>query len=245
MRLDRQAGPGLLVSVRDTAEAREACAGGADWIDLKEPTAGALGPVDLATAHEVAGEFGDQIPLSAALGELEQWTAGASTGLLNVPHIGYVKLGLAGLGRQAGWSSLWREADQQVAASGKKLVAVAYADWQQVDAPLPEEVIQVAERSSAQCLLIDTCDKQSSGTLQQWGTGELVRIVSHARQRRLSVVLAGKLQSEELAELPLHAIDLVAVRGAVCRGNRAGFVDHRLVSQFKQQTLHCCRAANC
>ena len=35
--------PKLLVSVRDVAEAEAALAGGADWIDLKEPVGGAAG----------------------------------------------------------------------------------------------------------------------------------------------------------------------------------------------------------
>ncbi len=45
----------LLVSVRSVDEARLAAAAGADFIDLKEPSAGALGALPLATVRAVVG----------------------------------------------------------------------------------------------------------------------------------------------------------------------------------------------
>ncbi|MEX0885938.1 MAG: (5-formylfuran-3-yl)methyl phosphate synthase, partial [Phycisphaeraceae bacterium] len=45
--------PGLLVSVRNVAEARAAMAGGADVIDIKEPAAGALGAASPTTIQQV------------------------------------------------------------------------------------------------------------------------------------------------------------------------------------------------
>ncbi|MES1213307.1 MAG: (5-formylfuran-3-yl)methyl phosphate synthase, partial [Singulisphaera sp.] len=47
---------GLLVSVRDANEARDALLGGADLIDLKEPTRGSLGRVDSAMIGEVVAQ---------------------------------------------------------------------------------------------------------------------------------------------------------------------------------------------
>ena len=47
--------PGLLVSVRSGAEAEAALAGGADLIDVKEPTRGALGRADGAEQLFVGG----------------------------------------------------------------------------------------------------------------------------------------------------------------------------------------------
>lgn len=43
----------FLVSVRDVAEAREALRAGVDFIDLKEPAAGALGGLELPVIREV------------------------------------------------------------------------------------------------------------------------------------------------------------------------------------------------
>ena len=43
----------MLVSVRDVAEAQEALRAGVDFIDLKEPAAGALGGLALPVIREV------------------------------------------------------------------------------------------------------------------------------------------------------------------------------------------------
>jgi uncharacterized protein (UPF0264 family) len=55
--------PRLLVSVRDAAEAVEALAGGADWIDLKEPQRGPLGAVDAVTARDVVHVVAGRVPV--------------------------------------------------------------------------------------------------------------------------------------------------------------------------------------
>ena len=63
-----RARPRLLVSVRDADEAEEALAGGADWIDLKEPLDGPLGAVSTARAREVVQCVTGRAPTSAAAG---------------------------------------------------------------------------------------------------------------------------------------------------------------------------------
>jgi len=66
-------GPKLLVSVRDAAEARAALVGGADLIDVKEPSRGSLGRAEADTIAAVAHAVGGRTPVSAALGELRDW----------------------------------------------------------------------------------------------------------------------------------------------------------------------------
>lgn len=65
--------PRLLVSVKNLPEAEAAVAGGADWIDLKQPSQGPLGPVDVGTGITVAERFSAHYPVSAAGGELLDW----------------------------------------------------------------------------------------------------------------------------------------------------------------------------
>ena len=50
----RRTPPKLLVSVRTIEEARAALAGGADIIDIKEPTRGSLGRADEAVLTSIA-----------------------------------------------------------------------------------------------------------------------------------------------------------------------------------------------
>jgi uncharacterized protein (UPF0264 family) len=63
---------GLLVSVRDAAEALEALEGGATLIDVKEPSRGALGRADDQVIRDVIEAVGGRVPVSAALGELAE-----------------------------------------------------------------------------------------------------------------------------------------------------------------------------
>jgi uncharacterized protein (UPF0264 family) len=84
--------PGLLVSVRSAEEAAAALAGGADLIDVKEPSRGSLGRADDATIAAVVRTVGGQRPVSAALGELRDHPSPCA-----VPGLAYLKWGLAGL----------------------------------------------------------------------------------------------------------------------------------------------------
>ena len=61
---------GLLVSVRDPAEARDALAGGAAIIDVKEPFAGPLGAASTETIGAIAAVVGRKAPWTLACGEL-------------------------------------------------------------------------------------------------------------------------------------------------------------------------------
>ena len=60
----------LLVSVVSAAEARQALAGGADIIDVKDPGEGALGAPSPRVLSEVVQVVGGAVPVSVALGDL-------------------------------------------------------------------------------------------------------------------------------------------------------------------------------
>src|SRR5947209_7656121 len=91
---------GLLVSVRNAAEAVRALEGGAALIDVKEPLHGSLGRAADAVIQEVMRAVGAARPVSAALGE---WLDAASTEADALPGLSYIKWGLAGCGRRTEW----------------------------------------------------------------------------------------------------------------------------------------------
>ena len=61
----------LLVSVATAADACAAVEGGADIIDAKDPSSGALGAVTLERLREIVEAVAGRRPLTAALGEAE------------------------------------------------------------------------------------------------------------------------------------------------------------------------------
>lgn len=225
--------PRLLVSVQDLGEAEAALAGGADWIDLKRPAAGSLGAVNAETAQEVVQLVADRRPVSAALGELVDWPALSARGLLDVPEIEVVKLGLAGCAAMQDWQDRWLAAEAEIHAAGKTLAAVIYADWRQARAPAPHSIMALAGQSACRYLLIDTFDKRAAGTVQRLGTAQLSKILTAAHQQSLRTVVAGRIKCSDLAQLLQISPDIVAVRGGVCPQGRNGPVDQQLVSEFR------------
>ena len=90
----------MLVSVRSVEEALVAARGGADFIDLKEPSAGALGGLPTATIRAIVDALRDgavALPISATIGDLAMHDLPAI--LARVAAVGecgvdYVKVGI-------------------------------------------------------------------------------------------------------------------------------------------------------
>lgn len=232
--------PKLLVSVRDEVEATAAIAGGAQWIDLKEPSAGALGAVAPSVALRVVAGVGAKSTISAALGEMIHWAQ--DTSLLEISHIEVVKLGLAGCGQRPQWQRQWLEARGICQQHGKQLAGVVYADWDAADAPRPDTVIEFVSQAGGKFLLIDTFDKHDASSIEILGGREFARLVHLSRGCGLTTVVAGRLQLDDLPRLSGLPIDIVAVRGAVCRGNRMARLDVELVRAFSHRLATCLNA---
>jgi uncharacterized protein (UPF0264 family) len=211
---------GLLVSVRSADEAVAALQGGASIIDVKEPGRGALGRADAAVWRSVQAVVPQTVPVSVALGELTEWTAGADPHLCATDFGGlaYRKLGLAGGG--PGWRRSW-DALRIALGPGPAWVAVAYADWRQAGAPDPEAVLEAA-LGAAECtaILVDTWDKSAAGSLDLdlgWAGW-----FDRARGGGLRTALAGSLDEAAIVRLAPLRPDWFAVRGAACQGGDRG-----------------------
>lgn len=226
---------GLLVSVRDAAEAAEAVAGGADLIDVKEPRGGSLGAASPAVMAEIVRTVAGRRPVSAALGELQErlgcTTADAAPQI--PPGIQFAKLGLAGCADLPDWREQWRRALGGLSPATAR-VAVIYADWPRAAAPPPSAVIAAARPAGCRALLVDTFDKRGPGLMGLWSLDDLRQVVRAGRDWGLLVVLAGQLRSEHFASLLPLEPDFLAVRGAACRAGRAGRIDLRLVRELRE-----------
>jgi len=211
----------LLVSVRSAVEARAAVAGGASIIDVKEPRLGSLGRADASVWSEVRNVVPDSIPVSVALGELNEWS--------NLPPrvvprsawsgIAFRKLGLSAAGPD--WRERWRDLRHQFSSfspASPAWIAVVYADWERAGSPDPDSLIDVAiEIDECRGVLIDTWDK-SRGTIidRTWE-----RPIDRIREAGRLVTLAGTLDAGAIVRLKALNPDIFAVRGAACqRGDR-------------------------
>jgi uncharacterized protein (UPF0264 family) len=224
----------LLVSVRSVAEAEAALRGGADWIDLKEPTNGPLGAVDADVARTIVDSVRGRAKVSAAAGELLDWSTAGARKLLQIEDISQLKLGLSAC-RDRNWRDAWLTAQREIAAAGKELVSVIYADDFAAHSPAPAEVAALAIDAQCRWLLIDTFDKGSGTLLECLAVAELSAMFQRVRRHGVTTAAAGRLTSAAIAELPLDSVDVVAVRSAACGGDRAGTVCASHVAALRQQ----------
>jgi uncharacterized protein (UPF0264 family) len=230
---------GLLVSVRDAAEAREALAGGATIVDVKEPASGPLGAAACDVTARIAAVVGRRTPWTLAAGELRNGVEAihehvrrtiALLGAGAVPPTA-VKAGLAGMGA-GDWRSLFA-AFVAGTPTGVDPVAVAYADWERASSPAPVEVIDAAATAGCGVLLFDTFDKSGGPVVgDAEAAARVTDWIALARQAGMRSVLAGNLTAETLPAAVACGPDVIAVRSAACVGGRSGAVCGKLVRRL-------------
>jgi uncharacterized protein (UPF0264 family) len=217
----------LLVSVRSAGEAASALCGGADIIDIKEPSRGSLGRADNETISAIVDFVAGRKPVSAACGELVQE--------LPIPIAGplaFVKWGLAGCGSETDWSSRLGMVTAKLPIDCRPVV-VAYADWQRAQAPSPEAVTRSVFAIRRGALLVDTWQKDGKSLLDFLSLSEIDMIIRRCQVAGIPVALAGSLDGTTMeALLPLRP-EIIAVRAAACRnGNRNDEIDSRRVRRL-------------
>lgn len=221
----------LLVSVRDPQEALLACRHGADVIDVKEPNRGSLGAASPEMIGQVAETVRGELPLSVALGELLE--VGNLPCEMNSALFAarYAKIGLAGCATCDDWPQRWQTWSQQLPQEVAPII-VAYADWQSAMAPPPQQVLRQGIALGCGGLLIDTYGKRAGALVDLLSVDQLASLTERAQAAGLIVALAGSLQEMHLSAVLEFEPDLIAVRGAVCVGGRAGRVDGQRVARL-------------
>ena len=222
---------GLLVSVRNVEEAKDALAAGADLIDVKDPAKGALGMAESEVVAGVIKAVGKKVPVSAALGE---WSPNALTEAvwhLELP-LTYIKWGLSGYKDTPGWGEDLLDTRRQVPAR-TEVVAVAYADAKRAKTIIPSEVAKFARRFRYRAFLLDTFVKDGKSLLDFLKLAEIAAIVNSLTAAGIKVALGGALKLEQVKLLLPLGPDYLAVRGAVCVGGRGTALDPVRVKKWK------------
>jgi uncharacterized protein (UPF0264 family) len=225
----------LLVSVRDANEAVAALAGGADVVDAKEPSAGALGAVSADAFAAIVQAVGGVRPVTAAIGDAAcERTVEATARSFAHAGAAMVKVGFAGIADAESATALLRAARRGVERAGcGTVVAVAYADAAHVGALPPASVVACARDAGVQGVLIDTAGKDGPSLLGAMSGEALATWVDEARSAGLLVALAGRLTLDALPTLRPLGADVVGVRGAACEGGRGGRVSQARVRALR------------
>lgn len=221
--------PLLLVSVRDATEALAALAGGADIIDVKEPSRGPLGSADRQTMAGIAEAVASKRRLSAALGELAEVDQHHD----RVPPKGYtwLKAGCAGFHSARQLWSQWIAFQTQI-DERSELVVAAYADHLAART-LPASQIARALHGRYGVFLIDTYAKDGRSVFDHISVEQLKLLAKEVRATNASFALAGSLGLKHIDKISAVAPDIVGIRGAACEGGRTGRICEEKVSEFR------------
>jgi uncharacterized protein (UPF0264 family) len=200
----------FLASVRDAEEAELALHAGADIVDLKDPTQGALGalPPDIIAAcvKQVAG----RAPVSATVGDLPLEGDGVRAAMRKTASLGvdYVKLGIFPGGNAQ------RCLKRLAGDTGKlRVILVLFAD------AMPDfDAVALAARIGAHGVMFDTMGKRTGSLPEHMSFMGLADRIAAAKAEGLIVGLAGSLQARHVPSLLALQPDLLGFRGALCIG---------------------------
>ncbi len=202
----------MLASVRSAEEALVALAAGADLIDAKEPSNGALGAVSDETLHAIVAAVAGRRPVSATIGDLPLALDPLRAAVERTAGLGadFVKIGLFE-------QDLPLPALQALAAavSGVRLIAVLFADRGPSD-----QAAQQLAAAGWHGIMLDTARK-GGGSLRDWTDEDwLAGFVRQARSLGLLVGLAGSLREDDIRPLADLGPDYLGFRGALCADAR-------------------------
>jgi uncharacterized protein (UPF0264 family) len=217
----------MLASVRSLDEALFALEGGADLIDLKEPSRGALGALDHAAVRICVQAIGGRRPVSATIGDLPSMDPQLMTAAVErmaATGVDFIKIGFFSHPQTFDCANALSKL-----ASGAHLVAVMFADE-------PYDLALVGElaRNGFAGAMLDTAHK-TGDSLRDWRKdGELREFLNRAGDHGLLAGLAGSLRKEDIAPLLTIEPDYLGFRGALCSGsNRDQSLDAKAFAKIR------------
>jgi uncharacterized protein (UPF0264 family) len=250
----------LLVSVRDPAEALLALHGGADFIDLKEPSRGALGglttgdisavlaalaaaqatPTRDATEADTATR--DSAGGGAAIGGPRRIRVSATIGDWPMTALAEISAAIAAVdacGVDYVKFGVDPEPDTAAAlALIRHLTELPTCRAHRLvpvliaDRVISAQLVEALLSLPIPALLLDTADKRGGSLLDRHGPVALAAHLAHVHARRPDCLagLAGSLRLNELGQIRELAPGIAGFRGAACGGIREGQIDAACVA---------------
>ena len=198
----------MLASVTGPEEAEIVLSAGADLIDLKDPSRGALGAQPVSVVRETVAAVAGRRPVSAVTGDLpmEPATVLAAATAMAETGVDYVKVGMF-----PGGDAVSCIRALTPLAARVRLVSVQFAD-RAPDLSLPAVVAEAGFFGA----MLDTATKSSGRLLDHMELPALRRFVDMCTQLDLLSGLAGSLEAPDIPRLLLLRPGFLGFRGALC-----------------------------
>lgn len=208
----------LLISVTSTEEAQIALDNGADFIDLKDPTQGALGALPLVKIQEIVTfvkaqhKYG-QTQTSATIGDLPmrpqlilQHVAALAKTNVDIIKIGF----FSDSQYQACLDAL-----KPMTHTGTKLIAVLFAEYE-----YPQDLVLDIKSAGFYGVMLDTAEKNGATFLDYYSEAEIINFAKKAHKHDLLFGLAGSLTIQHIVSIKKINPNYVGFRGGVCVNNQ-------------------------
>jgi (5-formylfuran-3-yl)methyl phosphate synthase len=198
----------LLISVKNLEESRIARYTGADVIDLKDPSVGALGALDIDIVNQIVMDVNGSVTLSATVGERHQTIDALVDDIMQYVNLGIdvVKIVVSELFKQTDFFTRLK----QITAQGIKVVVIFFAN-EKVDFDLITRLKEVGVYG----VMLDTQLKKLT-LLELQSMDMLKAFILFCEKQGLVSGLAGSLNKTHMNVLRLLKPGFIGVRGGVC-----------------------------
>ena len=212
----------LMISVISASEARDAIAGGAEILDVKNPAEGSLGAQSPKVIREIKNLSPGHIEVSAAIGDIPNLPGTAALAALGAASCGvdYIKVGLHGPRTESDARTLLREVRQSLEEHPVCVVAAGYADFSRAGTLDPQLLSRIAASAGVQGFLLDTAIKDGHTLFDFLDPERLRFLAEEIHAAGMLFGLAGALREQDFPMAQKLGADVVGLRTAVCRNNQ-------------------------
>lgn len=212
----------LMISIISADEARDAIAGGAAILDVKNPEEGSLGAQPPQVIREIKKIGAGRVEVSAAIGDMPNLPGTAALAALGAAVCGvdFIKVGMHGPGNESEALLMLREIRHAVQEYPVSIIAAGYADHARSGALNPVCLPRVAAAAKIRGCLLDTAIKDGRNLFDYLDPVQLRAMAEQIHEAGLLFGLAGALRGRDLPAARNLGADIVGLRTAICRDNR-------------------------
>ena len=206
----------LLISVTSVAEAQVALENGADIIDLKNPSSGALGALPLNKIEEIIDFIDGQKLVSATIGDVPMQPEvifDCVTKLTNT-KVDFIKIGFF---KSDNYQSTLDKL-KSITAKGVKLIAVLFAEYEYSDS-----LIKAIQQAGFNGVMLDTAQKNGNTFMYYRSAVDCKEFAKKVLEFGMSFGLAGSLQLQHVVAAKKLNPTYIGFRGGVCDEDKREF----------------------
>jgi len=209
----------ILISIRSFEELSSAIEGGANIIDLKNPSEGSLGASFPWLIRKIRN-YGKNFTLSVAIGDMPYLpgTAALATSGAAICGSDIIKVGLYGpRSFNEGLKLL-----ESVVKAAKEInqnilvVGAGYADYKSFNGIASLDIPMICNLAGADIAMLDTYSKNGKKLFSFINNDKLREFVNKAHNYNLLAALAGSLELEDISKINDLGADIIGFRGAAC-----------------------------